>query len=132
MDGAADAQVARPDGFVDGEEAAQVEVALELDPHALERNAECRGIGAIGDLLAGAERGQHQFDRIGAFVGAAEAGRLVDGDAMLAQRRLGMEALAQLRAAGKGRARLLRIRPKGALGFGDQGLQIAHLGLPLG
>src|SRR6516225_11577081 len=58
LDGGADVAEARADAVFDGEEAAQIETALNLDGDMVQRNAEGLGIEAVGDLLAGAERGQ--------------------------------------------------------------------------
>ena len=56
---------------IDVEEAAQIEAALQFHRDAVEWNAKGVGIQAIGNLLAGAERDQDVFYRIGGRVGAA-------------------------------------------------------------
>src|SRR5215469_10934949 len=64
LDGGADVAEARADAVFDGEEAAQVETALDLDGDMVQGNAEGLGIEAVSDLLAGAERGQDQLDGV--------------------------------------------------------------------
>ncbi len=65
-------------------------------------NAEALGVEAIGDLLAGAERGQHQLDGIGAGIAAAERLGLVEGEAEIADRRLAAQARQLTRRRGEG------------------------------
>ena len=56
--------ISRPHRLIDGEEAAQVDIAFQRHRDVLQRNGEGRGIGAVGDLLTGAERRQDQLDRV--------------------------------------------------------------------
>ncbi len=53
-----------PDAFVDSEESAQIEATLDLHRHVVKRDTQIFGIEAIGYLLAGAQRRQHQFHRV--------------------------------------------------------------------
>ena len=82
----ADVAEAGADAIVDGEEAAQIEPAFDLHGDMVQGDAETLGIEAIGDLLAGAERGQHQLDGVGAGIAAAERLGLVEGQAEIADR----------------------------------------------
>ena len=86
-----------------------------------------RGIGAVGDLLTGAERRQDQLDRVRPRVGAAQALRLVHHEAVVPQCHLGAEALAEGRNRFEGCQCLRRVGTEGLLRFDDQGAQlVAH------
>jgi hypothetical protein len=60
------------------EEAADVEVALDPDRERVQLDAEVLGPEAVGDGLAGAERGKSVLDGIRGRAAAAERRRLVD------------------------------------------------------
>ena len=102
---AADPLIAGAHAVVDREEPLEVDRAGELDRDALERDAECGGIGPVGDLLASAEGGEDQLDRVGPGIGAAERRRLVDHQPVVAQRRLRAQALLQARVRFEGHDR---------------------------
>ena len=93
---------------LDGEEATEVDVALDSHRDAVERYAERGGEGPVGDLLAGAECGKDQFHRRRAGVAAADAVRLVDRQRVIANADRRAETVSQPRGGNEGALRGLR------------------------
>ena len=62
----------RANRLVDGEEPAQVDVALQRHGDRIEWNAEMVGMESIGDLLAGRQCSEREFDGVGRRVRPAE------------------------------------------------------------
>jgi hypothetical protein len=67
-----------PDAVVEAEESADVEITVNGDNERVERDAQVLGPEAVGDGLAGSERGQRVLDWVRCAALAAERGRLVD------------------------------------------------------
>src|SRR5262249_52505023 len=72
--------VARQHGWVDSEEAAEVDVACDLDPQAFEHDTAHRALRHVADNHAGIERSQQIFLRIGEPVRSSKLARLIDID----------------------------------------------------
>ena len=112
----ADAFEAGTHAVVDGEETTKVDIALHRHRHPLEWNPERGREGAIGDFLAGAERGEDEFDRRRARIATADAVGFVDGQRMVAQADFGAKARAQPRRRREGRPRPCGIAAEFAVG----------------
>src|SRR5690606_8311416 len=70
---------------VDAEEAADVDVPCELDLHTVETDPELLRPHLVSDDVARAQRREQVVDGVGAEVGAAERGGLVDGEPVAAR-----------------------------------------------
>src|SRR5215472_18016064 len=126
LDGGADVAETRADAVFNGEEATQIETALDLDGDVVQRDAEGLGIEAVGDLLAGAERGQDQFDGVRPRIPAAECRGLIECEAEIADRRLAAKPRQLTGRCGEGRRCVARILPQAALGVGEDVLEIGR------
>mmetsp|Transcript_44521 Transcript_44521/g.101164 ORF Transcript_44521/g.101164 Transcript_44521/m.101164 type:complete len:311 (+) Transcript_44521:62-994(+) len=75
--GALDLLEARAHTLVHGEEAAHVDVALQLHRDSVQLDAHCSGIGLEGDLLARAEAVEKQLNGVRGGIRATQGRRLV-------------------------------------------------------
>ena len=101
--------IASRHGWIDAEEAPEVDLAFGLDGEALESDIAHRALRHVAHRQAGIERRDQVFLRIGKPVRAAELARLVDVDREAARRlsaadaeALDFGAAARLRLPGRG------------------------------